>query len=264
MVELNDGGVTSRGVLLVDMNYSGIEQIFTQMTSENAGYIYLIDSSGELIYHPKQKLIYSNLYSENNLAAADYSDGIYEETFSGSTRQVVVKSVGYTGWKVVSVIPNSEFGVGFNQLRILAFTIIGLAILLLVVVNSFVSSRVANPIKKLDKSVKDLEKGNLDLDIYVGGPYEIEHLGKTIRSVVDQMQVLMDDIVHEQELKRKSEFEALQAQINPHFLYNTLDSIVCTIESDLPMEANSMVTSLSWYSLISRTTVPPSINIPPF
>lgn len=245
MVELNYGGIPERGVLLVDMGYSGIEQIFTQMTSDNAGYIYLVDSSGELIYHPHQKLIYSDLYSENNKQAAKYPDGKHEETFEGIKRQVVVKTVGYTGWKVVSVIPNSEFSVTFGQMRTLAFFIVGLAIVLLVVANSFVSSRVANPIKKLEESVKDLEKGQLDLDIYVGGPYEIQRLGNTIKSVVEQMRGLMDDILKEQEQKRKSEFNALQAQINPHFLYNTLDSIVWMVESEKNTEAISMVTALA-------------------
>ncbi len=245
MVELNYGGIPERGVLLVDMGYSGIEQIFTQMTSDNAGYIYLVDSSGELIYHPRQKLIYSGLYNENNKVAATYADGKYEETFEGVKRQVAVKTVGYTGWKVISVIPNSEFSVTFGQMRTLAFFIIGLAIVLLVVANSFVSSRVANPIKKLEESVKDLEKGQLDLDIYEGGPYEIRRLGTTIKSVVAQMRGLMEDIVKEQEQKRKSEFNALQAQINPHFLYNTLDSIVWMIESEEYAEAISMVTALA-------------------
>ncbi|NLB91183.1 MAG: sensor histidine kinase [Clostridiales bacterium] len=245
MVELNYGGIPERGVLLVDMSYSGIEQIFTQMTSDNAGYIYLVDSSGELIYHPHQKLIYSGLYNENNTLAAKYADGKYEEVFEGVKRQVVVKTVGYTGWKVISVIPNSEFTVSFGQMRTLAFFIIGLAVVFLVVANSFVSSRVANPIKKLEESVKDLEQGQLDLDIHVGGPYEIQRLGITIKSVVEQMRGLMDDILKEQEQKRKSEFNALQAQINPHFLYNTLDSIVWMIESGKHAEAIPMVTALA-------------------
>lgn len=244
-VELTEKGSISRGVLLVDMNYTGIEQIFTQITADNDGYIYLIDSAGEIIYHPKQKLIYSGLYKENNLAAATYPEGIHEEAFEGQGRQVIVKTVGYTGWKVVSVIPNSEFAIGFSQMRLFAVAVIGFGIILLVIVNSFVSSRVANPIKKLDSSVRELEMGNLDLDIYIGGPHEIEHLGRTIRSVVEQMRGLMGDIIREQEDKRRSEFDALQAQINPHFLYNTLDSIVWMIESDRYEEAISMVTALA-------------------
>jgi two-component system sensor histidine kinase YesM len=245
MVELTRRGQTSRGVLLVDMNYSGIEQIFSRIGTDTAGYVYLIDPNGEIIYHPKQRLIYSNLYQENNLAAADYSDGLHEETFRGATRQVVVKTVGYTGWRVVSVIPNSEFAFGFSQVRLFVIAVVGFAIILLIIVNSFVSSRVADPIKKLEQSVKDLEHGSLDLDIYVGGPYEIEHLGSTIRSVVEQMRGLMREIVREQEDKRRSEFDALQAQINPHFLYNTLGSIVWMIESGRYKEAISMVTALA-------------------
>lgn len=260
MVELTESGNTQPGVLLVDMSFSGIETIFRQMEDDEIGYVYLIDKQGEIIYHPKQRLIYSGIYHENNLAAAGYSDGIYEETFDGTQRQIIVRQVGYTGWRVISVIPNSAFSIGFSQMQMLIIAVTGIGIMLLVIVNSFVSSRVANPIKKLDKSVRDLEKGSVDLDIYIGGPYEIEHLGRTIRSAVDQMRKLMDDVVREQELQRRSEFDALQAQINPHFLYNTLDSIVWMIESGRQREAISMVTALASLFRISlskgKTIIP--------
>lgn len=245
MVELTENGKTRSGVVLVDMNYSSLEIIFQQTNADSIGYCYLIDPNGEIVYHPKQKLIYSGLFKENNIVAAGYRDGIYEETFDGSTRQVIVKTTSYTGWKVVSVIPNQEFASGLAQIRLFVITIIGLSIIVLIFVNSAVSSRVTQPIKLLDQSVKELEKGQLDLNIYVGGPTEVEHLGRTIRSTVDQIRHLMDDIVYEQELKRHSEFDALQAQINPHFLYNTLDSIVWMIESEEYPEAIQMVTSLA-------------------
>ena len=58
----------------------------------------------------------------------------------------------------------------------------------------------------------------------------MRHLGRTLRSYVKEIQLLMRDIVREQEEKRKSELDALQSQINPHFLYNTLDSVVWMIE----------------------------------
>ena len=61
--------------------------------------------------------------------------------------------------------------------------------------------------------------------IYIGGPHEIQHLGKTIHSMVVEMRRLTDDIVREQEEKRKSELDALQSQINPHFIYNSIDAI---------------------------------------
>ena len=60
-MELTSGGNSTLGVLLVDMNYSSIEQLLTKANTDNASeYVYLMDGSGELIYHPKQKLIYTD------------------------------------------------------------------------------------------------------------------------------------------------------------------------------------------------------------
>ena len=85
----------------------------------------------------------------------------------------------------------------------------------------------------------------MDPDIYIGGSMEVEHLGKTLRSTVAQIRQLMDDIVVEQEEKRKSELDALQSQINPHFLYNTLDSIVWMITGERYDDAVFMITQLA-------------------
>lgn len=244
-VTLTRGGYTYRGVLLVDMKYSGIEQIFTQMTEKSYGYIYLVDQEGEIIYHPKQKMIDAGIFPESNRLIPRYGEGIHKENSGGENKQIIVKSLSYTGWRLVCVIPDSAFAVSSRQMRLLAFGIMGLAVLIIITINSIVSNRVANPIKKLDESIRSLESGDLTSDIFIGGPHEIEHLGKTIRSVVKQMRGLMDDIIHEQELKRKSEFDALQSQINPHFLYNTLDSIVWMVESGRYDEGISMVTALA-------------------
>ena len=80
-VELTSAGSITHGVLLVDMNFSGIEQICKNVDLGESGYIYLIDGNGEIIYHPRQQLIYSNLIHENNYAAAKYDDGNHNETF---------------------------------------------------------------------------------------------------------------------------------------------------------------------------------------
>lgn len=245
VVELTRNGNISRGILLVDMNYSGIEQIFTKMNKNNSGYVYLTDGSGEIIYHPKQNLINSSLLQENNKKAAAYQDGTHEETFAGEKRMVTVSTVGYTGWKIINVTPTNEFYMSYNQMQFFTGIILALTIFLIFFANQFVSYLIGNPIKKLDDSVKDLEYGKLDLNIYIGGSYEIRHLGRTITSMVQQLHELMDEVVIEQEKKRKSEFDALQAQINPHFLYNTLDSIVWMVESERYQEAISMVTALA-------------------
>lgn len=245
-VELTDHANSEIGVLLVDMNYSSIERLLQKAnTKADDTYCYLMDSNGEIIYHPKQKLIYNNLYEENNITAISYDDGSVEEEFHGEKRIVTVKTVSYTGWKLVRVVPMSVFEMGISDMRLVVILFVALAMLMIIVINQLVSARIAMPLKKLNDSVKDLESGNMNPDIYVGGSLEVEHLGMTLRSTVEQLRQLMDDIVKEQEKKRKSELDALQSQINPHFLYNTLDSIVWMIEGERYQDAVFMITQLA-------------------
>ena len=243
-VELTNDGILSGGILLVDMNFSGIKQLFTKVNSGNISYIYLADGNGEIIYHPRQNLIFSNLFQENNVVAAEYDDGVHVEEFEGARRTVIVKTVGYTGWKIVSVIPEENMQQQWNQASVIWVTVLAISILILILANQYLSSKIVQPLQKLEDSVKELELQYPE-KIYVGGSEEIQHLGLTIRSMVEQMRHLMDDIVKQQEEKRKNELDALQSQINPHFLYNTLDSIIWMVESERYEEAISMVTALA-------------------
>ena len=244
-VDITYNGQVVSGVLLVDMNFSGIEEIFRNIEMGQNGYIYLVDRDGEIIYHPKQQLIYSNLIEENNLAVSKYDDGNQKEEFGGEQRLVTIKTVGYTGWKVVCVSPIKDITSNYRQVSIFAIVILLFLILIFSYLNRVVSARITNPIIKLENSVKKLESGNNDVEISISGSYEIQHLGKAIKSMVKQMHILMDNIIYEQEQKRKSELNALQAQINPHFLYNTLDSIVWMIENENYDGSIIMVTALA-------------------
>lgn len=245
-VELTDNGGSTLGVLLVDMNFSSIEQLLNKVNEDTSGeYIYLMDQDGEIIYHPKQDLISMGISEENNLEALDYEDETTREVFKGEKRLVTLKTISYTGWKLVSVVPMEAFSIGMEGTKYLAILLIALSLLAVVILNQLVSARIAKPLKKLNDSVKEWEAGNLEPDIYVGGSQEVEHLGKTLRSTVEQLRQLMQDIVVEQEEKRKSELDALQSQINPHFLYNTLDSIVWMITGEKYDEAVFMITQLA-------------------
>lgn len=250
-VEITYGTSTEQGILLIDIRYNSLAQILENITLGNQGYLYMISNDGELIYHPRMQLIATGQAAENTIAAADYQDGSYREKYDGEWRDINVKSVGYTGWRLMSVTP--EKGLSLDNLKMRLFLVFVLAafLLVLILINTFISSRITIPIQKLEKSVNAIEAGELDTEVYMGGSYEIRHLGRSIGDMAKRIKELMEDIVAEHESKRRNEFDILQSQINPHFLYNTLDIIVWMIENEQKQEAVKVVTALARFFRIS-------------
>ena len=245
MVEITEGGSSQTGVLLVDMDYTSISRMMTQINTANSGqYFYLCDSNGEIIYHPRKVQISDGLLKESNLAAAGKKEGIYDETFHGERRKVLVNTISYTGWKLVGVIPYSTFTHGMVNVRLFIVLIILLMAMMLAFVNRLISVRISRPILKLSDSVKSYEAGEKP-SIYIGGSQEIRHLGYSIQSSYEQIDQLMKRIVLEQNERRKSELDALQSQINPHFLYNALESITWMVEGERNDEAVFMISQLA-------------------
>ena len=244
-VQLTRDGVTESGVLLVDMSFAGIEQVCRSAELPNGGYVYLIDGDGELIYHPRQQLIYAGLLKENTQAAAGYRDGSLVETFEGEKRQITVKTVGYTGWKLVGVAPAGPVAGGFGAMFPFGLSLLLFSAFLLAFLNFRISEGITDPIRRLEQSVRQMEAGREDVEIEEAGCYEVQRLGHAIRSMVSTMRHLMQDIIQQESQKRRSELEVLQSQINPHFLYNTLDSVIWMTEAGRYQEAIQMVTSLA-------------------
>ena len=244
-VELMENGESRLGVLLVDMDYSSISRMMNQINESNSGqYYYLCDSNGEIIYHPQQIQIRDGIVKENNAKAAKYKDGVYDETLGRENRKVIANTISYTGWKLVGVIPYSTFTEGMLNIRYFIAMLMLLMAMMLVVINRVVSVRISSPILKLNESVKAYEAGEKP-EIYIGGSLEIRHLGHSIQSSYEQIDSLMKKIVLEQNERRKSELDALQSQINPHFLYNTLESITWMIEGERNDDAAFMISQLA-------------------
>lgn len=244
-VELTDNGDTQLGVLLVDMDFSSIARMMKQINSiDNGQYYYLCDKNGQIIYHNRQIQIENGYGSENSEKASKYKDGVYDEKFSGEQRKVIVKTISYTGWKLVGVIPYSTFTHGLVNLRYFIIMLMILMAMMLVIINRLVSVRISRPILKLNNSVMKYEAGEKP-DIYIGGSQEIRHLGHSIQASYEQIDSLMKKIVFEQNERRKSEFDVLQSQINPHFLYNALESITWMVEGERNDEAVFMISQLA-------------------
>ncbi|MCR5734160.1 MAG: sensor histidine kinase [Lachnospiraceae bacterium] len=251
-VELTRNGRTGLGVLVIDMNYNGIEQIFDRVNEERkSGYIYLTDKEGKIIYHPRQSLINSELLLENNIVNASYKDGSHIEKFNGEKHIVSVGTVSYTGWKIICVQPVTTATMSQRQTRYFAVCIVITGILTMLLLSRLIARYISMPLLRLTDSVRVEADGTLNPDIYIGGNRDVEYLGTTLKNVVEELRAATDAVVREQEEKRRSELDALQSQINPHFLYNTLDSIVWMIEGERYDDAVFMVTSLATLFRIS-------------
>lgn len=245
VVELTEGGAPMSGVLLVDMDYSSISRMMNQINTTNNGqYYYLCDGNGQIIYHMRQIQISNGIASESSAQAAKCKDGVYDEVFLGEHRKIIVNTISYTGWKLVGVIPYSAFTHGMFDIRYFIVMLMLLMAMMLAVVNRLVSLGISRPILKLDESVTEYEAGEKP-EIYIGGSLEIRHLGYSIQRSYEQIDMLMQKIVLEQNERRKSELDALQSQINPHFLYNALDSIIWMVEGERNDDAVFMISELA-------------------
>ncbi len=261
LVDFSVNGEVRKGVLLLDMDFSGIEKLMEDVNLEQLKqYVYLCDSNGRIIYHPRQEMLLADLYRENSLKHREYGFGTTEEIFLGERRSVFVSPVKKTDWRIICVTPRQGAAYVFYDSVYFVVLFVVVSITAALLMNLFVSRWVTGPIEKLTDSVKVLPDGTLDSDIYSEGNSEVRYLGATLKNASNKMRALSENFKKEEHEKRKNEFEALQSQINPHFLYNTLDSIVWMIEGGQEKGAVFMIKELASLFRISlsrgKTIIP--------
>ncbi|MBR5816470.1 MAG: sensor histidine kinase, partial [Anaerotignum sp.] len=205
------------------------------------------------------ELVASGYLQEETIDLNKSEDSRFLKT--GDDGEYYIKTVGYTGWKIVGVVQNE--GISLNNFKsglLIAFLVL-FFLSVIAIVNMHLSKRLSAPMKRLEEAVNKIEAGDLDTHIEPSGFYEVWHLGRAISDMQANLKQLMDDIVAEHEAKRRSELMVLQNQINPHFLYNTLDIIVWMIENEKREEAVDVVTALARFFRISLSNGKTAISV---
>jgi len=236
--------MTASGVLLVDLNYNVINDLCNQIQLGQRGYVFILDPAGDLIYHPQQQLVYSGLKSEDIPKLLQASDSTFRTEEADQSKIYTVRTTKF-GWKIVGVTYPEDLIGNKRDMQLTSAVWGGISLIVALAISVLLSITLTRPIKQLEVHMKQVEKGNFDIRVDVEGTNEISKLSRTFNLMIGKIKELMNQTLQDQEVKRISELKALQAQIQPHFLYNTLDSIIWMAEMGKVEEVVTMTSALS-------------------
>jgi two-component system sensor histidine kinase YesM len=242
--QLGQSGKPGSGVLMVDLNLNVINNLCKQIELGNRGYVFILDPSGDLIYHPQQQLLYSRLKTEAITTLLDTKDSS-TPIKENEDRKIYTIRTNEFGWKVIGVTYPDELVSNKQEIRTTSVLAGILFLIVALSISIFLSFRLTKPIKRLENLMKKVEKGDFNIRVEVESTDEIGKLSRSFNLMIGKIKDLMGQIVQEQERKRISELKALQAQIHPHFLYNTLDSIIWMAEMGKMEEVVKMTSALA-------------------
>lgn len=234
-----------QGILLINLNFNAVSEIVKNANLPSNGYVYLITNDGKLVYHPKDQEIKNRTFIEDFEGVEKQVFGSYISKFQGKERITVIESVSQTGWRIIGIAYTDEL-IATQKAFSLSMIISIIAIIILTVLLSQLIARyIASPIKQLESIMRQVQKGNFDVIAPIEGTKEVQSLSSSFAIMIVKIRKLMEDIKRVEELKRQHELDALQAKINPHFLYNTLDSMIWMAETGDNQGVVKMATALA-------------------
>ena len=220
------GSGEKEGVFFIDLNYSAISELCDQSTVGTKGYAFILDAKGNIVYHPQQQQLYNELQTENISLIMDTDEDTVLTGTGNDGKLYSISRSGKTGWTVVDCTSVRELLRKSRQAQSVYVLTAIILVIVALLFSRFMARSITLPIQKLRDSMKKVQEGDFSVsDVVVDSKNEIGSLTKSFDVMTHRIHELMEQNVHEQEEKRKSELKALQSQINPHFLYNSLSII---------------------------------------
>jgi two-component system, sensor histidine kinase YesM len=227
----NPATLNAEGMLIIDINFSRIEEILKKVTVSNNGYFFILDSNGHYVYHPD----YSNLGKKvkNGHIAKLGLEESGSKILETDTRDLVTFTHSPNlGWTFFTSVEYQNLTDGIDEIRKNIMWTIFISLGLAYLMGYGFATSLVRPVRRLHRFMKEVEVGNLESRVPVESKDEIGQLSKGFNNTVEKLSKLLDEVYvsklkeTESSLKQKeSELKMLQSQINPHFLYNSLETI---------------------------------------
>jgi len=249
---IGDNDSQLRGIILFNLRESFFSSILENVEISQNGCLALISEDGIMLFKDVED---KYTLDENNLEwLVKAEDNSGRQKFSnsfGTKMMVVYDTLDTNGWKLAAVFPENELTQTIGFIKYTSVIIMILLLFVSVVLSNMLARIVTEPLSQLTRKVKIVEEGNLDVVFDVYAENEIGKLGKGITKMIERVKGLLEQVQFEHNQKRQAEFAALQAQIRPHFLYNTLYSIKQLCKMNEMKDAEIMVSALAAFFRIS-------------
>jgi two-component system sensor histidine kinase YesM len=218
------------GMMSIDVDVELLERICGNIRLGKTGYIMLLDEDNRIIYHPNPELIGKGIGALLGEAAlTDWQQG---STARGPRNQIIRgKTFAPANWKIIGLSNRFELATEMQKITGLSIIIIFSTILVLTLMAVYFAHLLTNPLKELQQSMRQASE-DLNTNAEIHTMDEIGELSETFNQMLARIRQLMDQSVQEQKKLRRTEMRALQEQIKPHFIYNTLDLIIGLLETN--------------------------------
>jgi two-component system sensor histidine kinase YesM len=235
------------GVLLIDIQYKVIEDYLADLDLGQTGFAFILNDNFEVVYH-KDTTYFEDSTKQSILKTILTGNNGYDSKKNTLTRTYPLKNAD---WTLVGVASLDGLKVIKKQL-VEIFLLVGF-LLLLIAASSVVlfAARITAPIKKLERAMQDIENGLSEVAIDEKGCYEVQSLARHFNDMIIRIRELMVEITEKEKYLRSSEIRALHSQINPHFLYNTLDTIVWMAEFNNSQKVIEITKALAQFFRLS-------------